>query len=61
MEPELSGLSGTHACKGHFLLESGYHSGLRLDLDPLFVLPARIGPFVEALALNLKGHGIQPV
>lgn len=56
---ELLGLLS--ARKGHFRLESGYHGGLWLDLDPLFVVPARIQPFVEALAERLKGHGIEAV
>lgn len=47
--------------KGHFRLESGYHGGLWLDLDPLLIMPARIRPFVEALAERLKRHNIQAV
>jgi orotate phosphoribosyltransferase len=49
------------ARKGHFRLESGYHSGLWLDLDPLFVVPGRIRPFVEALAERLARHNIEAV
>ncbi|HEY0071114.1 MAG TPA: phosphoribosyltransferase family protein [Chloroflexia bacterium] len=49
------------ARKGHFRLESGYHGGLWLDLDPLFVVPGRIKPFVEGLADRLKGHNIEAV
>ncbi len=59
MEQELLNLLS--ARKGHFRLESGYHGGLWLDLDPLFVMPGRIQPFVEALAARLKGHGIEAV
>src|SRR5436309_5699649 len=47
--------------KGHFRLESGHHGGLWLDLDPLFVVPARIRPFVVALAERLKRHDIEAV
>jgi orotate phosphoribosyltransferase len=49
------------ARKGHFRLESGYHGGLWLDLDPLFVVPGRTKPFVEALAERLKWHNIEAV
>ena len=42
--------------RGHFELESGHHGGLWLDLDPLFVDPARIAPFVERLASALAPH-----
>jgi orotate phosphoribosyltransferase len=59
MEQELLDLLS--ARKGHFRLESGYHGGLWLDLDPLFVLPRRIQPFVEALAERLKQHNIEAV
>ncbi len=59
MERELLNLLS--ARKGHFRLESGYHGGLWLDLDPLFVVPARIQPFVDALAERLQRHGIQAV
>jgi orotate phosphoribosyltransferase len=59
MDQELLNLLS--ARKGHFRLESGHHGGLWLDLDPLFVMPARIQPFVEALAERLKRHGIQAV
>lgn len=49
------------AREGHFRLESGYHSGLWLDLDPLFVSPGRIRPVVEALAVKLKDSKIDAV
>ncbi|HEX9988328.1 MAG TPA: phosphoribosyltransferase family protein [Chloroflexia bacterium] len=59
MDQELLNLLS--ARKGHFRLESGHHGGLWLDLDPLFVVPARIKPFVRALAERLKRHDIQAV
>ena len=59
MEQELLNLLS--ARKGHFRLESGYHSGLWLDLDPLFVMPGRIQPVVEALAERLNQHNIEAV
>ncbi|MEO8562297.1 MAG: orotate phosphoribosyltransferase [bacterium] len=42
--------------RGHFELESGHHGGLWLDLDPLFLEPARVAPFVERLAGVLARH-----
>jgi orotate phosphoribosyltransferase len=42
--------------RGHFELESGHHGGLWIDLDPLFVDPARVAPFVERLAGALAQH-----
>lgn len=42
--------------RGHFVLESGYHSALWLDLDALFVAPDRIRPFVDALADAIRPH-----
>jgi orotate phosphoribosyltransferase len=42
--------------RGHFLLESGYHSDQWLTLDALFVDPAAIAPLVTALADRLRPH-----
>jgi orotate phosphoribosyltransferase len=42
-------------------MESGYHSGLWLDLDPLFVSPGGTLPVVEALAAKLRAHLIDAV
>ena len=36
--------------RGHFRLESGHHSDLWLDLDPLFADPRAVDPFVTALS-----------
>jgi len=47
--------------RGHFLLESGHHGGLWLDLDPLFSRPARIAPFVAALAERLRPYAADVV
>ena len=44
------------ARRGHFRLESGHHSQLWLDLDGLFVEPARVAPFVNDLAQTLRAH-----
>ncbi len=42
--------------RGHFLLESGYHGALWLDLDPLFADPERTEPLAERLAGRLRPH-----
>ncbi len=47
--------------RGHFLLESGYHGSLWLDLDPLFADPRRIQPFVAQLADALRLHDVAMV
>ena len=38
------------ARRGHFRYESGHHGELWLDLDGLFVRPARLDPFIDRLA-----------
>ncbi len=47
--------------RGHFRLESGHHSGLWLDLDPLFAEPRRVRPLVSALANALRPHDVAGV
>lgn len=47
--------------RGHFCMESGYHSDLWLDLDALFAEPSRIAPFVDVLAEALRKHHIDAV
>jgi orotate phosphoribosyltransferase len=42
--------------RGHFMLESGYHTDLWITLDALFVDPASIAPHVDALAERLRPH-----
>src|SRR5215208_4834046 len=39
---------------GHFLLESGHHGSLWIDLDALFAQPRRLAPMVESLANDLR-------
>lgn len=51
-------LSARH---GHFNLESGYHGGLWLDLEPLFLQPQRLRPWVGELARKLSGHSLDAV
>ena len=47
--------------RGHFRMESGYHSALWLDLDPLFADPRRIAPFVDRLVALIRPHGAEAV
>jgi len=47
--------------RGHFVLESGHHGNLWLDLDSLFLRPARLLPFARDLARRLSRHGIEAV
>lgn len=42
--------------RGHFLLESGHHGELWLDLDTLFLRPALVAPFVTRLGSGLAGR-----
>lgn len=46
---------------GHFLLESGYHGSLRFDLEPLFLRPLQLRPFVIELATRLDKYKPQAV
>ncbi len=41
---------------GHFDLGTGYHGDLWLDLDALFLSPARLRPYVDWLAERLSEH-----
>jgi len=45
------------ARRGHFRLESGYHTDTWLTLDALFASPSRVAPLVSALAARLEVHG----
>jgi orotate phosphoribosyltransferase len=51
---------GLHALlasrRGHFRMESGYHSELWFNLDQLFADRARLQPFVQDLARRLAPH-----
>lgn len=42
--------------QGHFLLESGYHTSMWLNLETLFLEPARIEPLAAELASRLSHH-----
>jgi orotate phosphoribosyltransferase len=47
--------------RGHFKMESGYHSDLWLDLDALFARPKPIELFVDALVNVLRPHRVDAV
>src|SRR3954454_6467198 len=49
------------ARRGHFRLESGHHGDLWLDLDPLFLRPARLRRYAAELARRFAGHGVEIV
>ena len=44
------------ASRGHFAFESGHHGPLWLDLDGLFLRPARLRPHVAVLAEMLAPY-----
>jgi orotate phosphoribosyltransferase len=44
------------ARRGHFELASGHHGELWLELDELFVRPARLAPFAAELGRRLAAH-----
>jgi orotate phosphoribosyltransferase len=46
---------------GHFLLESGHHGDLWLNLDLLLLQPTRLRPFVAKLARDLSIHIVDVV
>jgi orotate phosphoribosyltransferase len=47
--------------RGHFALESGHHGDLWLDLDSLFLRPAKLQPLARALARRLAAHGVEAI
>jgi len=47
--------------RGHFRMESGYHSERWFDLDALFADRERLQPFVRELARKLGAHRIDAV
>jgi orotate phosphoribosyltransferase len=49
-------LDALPARRGHFLLESGYHTDLWLTLDGMFVDTRALAPLVSALADRLRPH-----
>jgi orotate phosphoribosyltransferase len=49
------------ARRGHFLLESGHHGDLWLELDSLFLRPARLERFAAEIGRRLSEHGVEGV
>jgi orotate phosphoribosyltransferase len=47
--------------RGHFAMESGYHSASWFELDSLFDHPGELRPFVSELARRVSSHGIDAV
>src|SRR5215204_6419129 len=47
--------------QGHFRLESGLHGDYWCELDPLFVRPRALQPFVVELAARLARHQVEVV
>jgi orotate phosphoribosyltransferase len=47
--------------RGHFMLESGHHGDLWLDLDKLFLHPAALQPFTPQLADQLAKYRLDAV
>jgi orotate phosphoribosyltransferase len=54
-------LEGLPARRGHFLLESGYHTDLWFTLDAMFVAPQEIAPQIASLATMLRPYSISAV
>jgi orotate phosphoribosyltransferase len=47
------------ARRGHFLLESGHHGELWLDLERLFWRPERVGPLADELSASILSVGAE--
>ena len=47
--------------RGHFRMESGFHSGSWFELGSLFYRPEELRPFVSDLAKRLSSHRIEAV
>ena len=54
-------MTTVHARSGHFRLESGHHSDLWLDLETLFLQPARVERFTRELAEKLRTAAVDVV
>jgi orotate phosphoribosyltransferase len=57
----MSILDLTNAREGHFVLESGFHGSLWLDLEPIFLEPDRLRPYLTDLAAKIAEHQPQAV
>ena len=51
----------TSGRRGHFQLESGYHSELWFDLDSLFAVPRLVDPFVAQLGESIRRYNVAAV
>jgi len=47
--------------RGHFVLESGHHGDMWVDLELLCLSPARVRPFAKELATRLEKYGAEVV
>jgi len=54
-------LKSLPARRGHFLLESGYHTDLWFDLDALFIAPDDLAPQIATLSELLRPYSISAV
>jgi orotate phosphoribosyltransferase len=54
-------IEGLPIQQGHFLLESGLHAQMWIDLDALFVDPKRIEPDLAALAALIAQHDVSAI
>jgi orotate phosphoribosyltransferase len=54
-------LQSLPARRGHFLLESGYHTDLWFNLDALFLAPHDLAPQIAALSVLLRPYSISAV
>jgi orotate phosphoribosyltransferase len=54
-------LDGLTSSRGHFLLESGYHSDLWIALDALWVDPAGTAPLIVTLAARLRPYDVDGI
>lgn len=59
MQPPVARLAQPR--RGHFDLGTGFHGDLWLDLDALFLRPARLRPYVQWLSARLDAHQIDAV
>lgn len=54
-------LALTAARRGHYLLESGHHGELWLDVDRMFLRPERLRPLIRELAQQLASLNVEVI
>jgi len=59
MQGDITGLLAGR--RGHFLMESGYHSEMWFELESLFERQEQLKPFISELAKRLASHGADAV